>query len=805
MVGYEVGSAIGALKPTGWNTISGHFDDSSNGGNESVDDDDVWTVLSNTGASYSNNLAEFAFGGPGGPGNGATLAANQEIDLGQAWFPTPFESDLTMTIVNSDGTHHNVAIVFTGNGDNPLKRSDFDHDGAVDIDDWNTFNSNRPSDLSAFPLAQAYLRGDLNGDGVNDGNDFLLFVHDYELDHGSGSFAQMLHAVPEPASLILIGACALGLVGFRKRPFRRCLPLLVLGCLMIASNAQAASLGWYRLGDDDPAPFNGANLPAAGTLNSAGTFGPMTPSATESGSQYWPQYSNIVPATVIHDPIANQNYFDQWSVATDGSSERQRIHTGNETTPSGAFTFETFVRFDNVATSYGVDFAYHTAGTDGGWRIELSNEAGSQGKVRALMESPNDMGDLALLSTTTLQDNQWYHVALVFDGNLGGTTNDVHLYIDGANEANGNYTNGLAFGNTAHPLYLGNVFDADVVRVDEARYYDEAHAPSQFLQIATDYTLTAVVNISTGAVSLHNDTTGAITINDYELNSPAHRLLASWDGLGNLDAVGGGDDPGETWENHGILSDQHIGESFLLGSSTIAAGGSLNIGTAYLAGAEDGDLTFRYTDVGLGGFLTGGIEFTTGGLVGDYNEDDVVDAADYTVWRDHLGTAFDLPNRDPDNSGNISQDDYDSWKGNFGAVAGSGALANLSSNVPEPASVMLLLAAGGLASLRIRTRLVPLRVVTALVALAVFTCTAAAATNALRNYKMGDDPWTSQRFSNFWLEFVKSSPSLGNFLSTAVPQSPVQWGKCLESRFLRLPVRGWCTQDGGLIIASASG
>ena len=213
LLGYEIDSSIGALKPTGWNTISGHFDDSSNGGNESVDDDDAWTALTDTGASYSNDLTEFAFGGPGGAGNGATLTDGQMVALGQGWFPTLFEDDLTMTIVNSDGSNYNAAVEFTGNGGNPLKRSDFDHDGTVDIDDWNTFNSNRPSDLSGFPLAQAYLRGDLNGDGNNDGNDFLLFVHDYELDNGGGSFAQMLHAVPEPASLILFAAC-------RTRPRR---------------------------------------------------------------------------------------------------------------------------------------------------------------------------------------------------------------------------------------------------------------------------------------------------------------------------------------------------------------------------------------------------------------------------------------------------------------------------------------------------------------------------------------------------------------------------------------------------------
>jgi hypothetical protein len=81
-----------------------------------------------------------------------------------------------------------------------------------------------------------------------------------------------------------------------------------------------------------------------------------------------------------------------------------------------------------------------------------------------------------------------------------------------------------------------------------------------------------------------------------------------------------------------------------------------------------------------------------GGVTGDYNNDGVVDAADYTVWRDNLGsTTFTLPNRDPANSGAISMADYTSWKNNFGQHSGSGAQS--AGAVPEPSSgVMLLIA-----------------------------------------------------------------------------------------------------------------
>ena len=82
--------------------------------------------------------------------------------------------------------------------------------------------------------------------------------------------------------------------------------------------------------------------------------------------------------------------------------------------------------------------------------------------------------------------------------------------------------------------------------------------------------------------------------------------------------------------------------------------------------------------------LTSLIEATVPpGLVGDYNEDGVVNAADYTVWRD----------------GGSSDDTiagYNLWKANFGNVAGSGASLNGVGAVPEPSSFALIGIACGL-------------------------------------------------------------------------------------------------------------
>lgn len=88
-------------------------------------------------------------------------------------------------------------------------------------------------------------------------------------------------------------------------------------------------------------------------------------------------------------------------------------------------------------------------------------------------------------------------------------------------------------------------------------------------------------------------------------------------------------------------------------------------------------------------------------LAGDYNDDGVVDAADYTVWRDRFGNTLD-PTADGDTNGVVNIDDYQIWKANFGATAGSGAANSAVVNgraVPEPAACTLLLSLAGVLTL----------------------------------------------------------------------------------------------------------
>ena len=78
---------------------------------------------------------------------------------------------------------------------------------------------------------------------------------------------------------------------------------------------------------------------------------------------------------------------------------------------------------------------------------------------------------------------------------------------------------------------------------------------------------------------------------------------------------------------------------------------------------------------------------------GDYNGNGVVDAADYTVWRNNLGKEFTVTptpaDGDGDGDGEVTIADYEYWKARFGMTeVGAGAIT--AAAVPEPITSMLV-------------------------------------------------------------------------------------------------------------------
>jgi hypothetical protein len=86
------------------------------------------------------------------------------------------------------------------------------------------------------------------------------------------------------------------------------------------------------------------------------------------------------------------------------------------------------------------------------------------------------------------------------------------------------------------------------------------------------------------------------------------------------------------------------------------------------------------------------------GLPGDYNGNGVVDAADYTAWRDALAVPGATLLNDP-TPGSVDESDFAYWRSHFGDSltpgGGSGALGGAAQGfaVPEPATAVLLLMA----------------------------------------------------------------------------------------------------------------
>jgi hypothetical protein len=191
-----------------------------------------------------------------------------------------------------------------------------------------------------------------------------------------------------------------------------------------------------------------------------------------------------------------------------------------------------------------------------------------------------------------------------------------------------------------------------------------------------------------------------------------------------------------------ILSGGSLGPNIVVNGSLLMSGGSVDGtlkqvgGGVYLFGTEfflngsdisnsmDADVPLRITqrNVTLSGTLADGSPFSfdlystdqTGrdyfrpgyileitlvsGIPGDFNDDGIVNAADYTVWRNKVGTSVAVRGKDGDGNydGEVTQADYYVWRKHFGNVSGglgAGFDERFPANVPEPGSVVLLVMA----------------------------------------------------------------------------------------------------------------
>jgi hypothetical protein len=598
------------------------------------------------------------------------------------------------------GTVLNASVSYSGNGGNAFARSDLDFDGAIDVADWSVFVANNYVSLAGLSPAQSYALGDLDGDGDNDVADFRLFKSDFNSANGAGAFEAQVLDVPEPGSLRLVAALTVAwLAAFRRRR-RRYLAMLFAVTFAAADGSREATAAIaHRYSFTSNA--NDSVGTAHGTVVDMGA-----PTAVFANGQL----DLSANAGQASNAITEDAYVDLPNGV---------ISTAFQSGTLRAATFETWV---TVAThrNWAEIYAFGTSNCGEGMScsgsdtdyITLIPANGAGSGTLWTVGHPAFGGDAPADANVMLPTGVQQHILSVFDHN--NTT-------AGPNGTITQYLNGRLAGTTAiHPNlqlntmvdnnnWLGRsqwpdpLFDGSF---NEFRIYDHALSATE---VATSTffgpdtlnpgeLLSVSVNKNTGAISMTNNAAIPVNVDFYRLASPGMALsLVGWNSLDdqNYDAVDGGDagsvagdSDGEGWDEAGGSNASQLVEFFLGESgSTIAPSETLNLGNAFntsvFGPGNNGDLTFTFGLVG-GLQITGNVNYVSGpaGVLGDYNNNGSVDAADYVLWRN--GGPLQNEGVTPNST---TPEDFNFWRARFGANSGSAAAS--SAAVPEPVALSL--------------------------------------------------------------------------------------------------------------------
>ncbi|QDV73916.1 DNRLRE domain-containing protein [Botrimarina mediterranea] len=333
---------------------------------------------------------------------------------------------------------------------------------------------------------------------------------------------------------------------------------------------------------------------------------------------------------------------------------------------------------DNPSTNYGVAVAAGFPGTSDGWGINSPGHSFPEFRPR-----------LSVTYTTEPITER------VFQRGLNGYDGNTMIRMNGGADINDpsddETTDGLTY--TQEFLDGADYNSNDVgslIKFDDVFGAGANQSPAD-VPVAKAWMVLTVGDLSTAAGSpgdwhVHAmkqdwDTTSLYSDFDLGFNpeKPTDRLGAD---IGPaLDTIQGVNLGSELWFDV---------TSYLEG----VRNGADDFGLAVLAGTPDGiQIHFNGSDLQEARprlvVASGMIPVVGPTLAGDFNNDGVVNAADYTVYRDNLNTSFDLGGNGDESGGSagvVDAADYALWSANYGATAGGNGLQA----VPEPMGVMLV-------------------------------------------------------------------------------------------------------------------
>lgn len=675
MVIYSITSGNGALltNMNGWDPIT----------DSGLDPDDNWEILVDMRTELSEQ-------DPLGQGNedGVLLTAGSPISLGNIWNKSPYE-DVQMNITYLDANFieqtANLPVRFINGVDGePFAQGDFDLDGDIDVDDFNTFMDHHLEDFATTISAElpidTFAFGDMNGDLFNDYTDFRLFKAAYVDANGAAAFQALVNGqpVPEPKAVLIMLLGVFGATFFRGLQLHQRMHPAPIRCNSFALETIAMSKAFKWL-----VPF--ALLAACGGIGHAQEVVVAESFDTRVDTTAFGVEGGTTVLTLL-----DQGGGDQ-ALQFTGNSDAGGFFAAGFTLPT--LEVEPGAGGPNISgnvADYQLSFDL---------TINAINDFTPNLEIW-LGDGPRFAGNNANLYTASGLVNGTQSISFSLNENLTTT-------------APNGFNNPGTWSPTADDWWL---------QVNTISFGAPAGAAVDYtinnFQVTIDIaeSLALVVDPVDGDTLIRNITTEPITFDYYQIQSPDDGALITadydemagtgWNSLADQqrDSVGAGID--ENWaEVTFVNSANQLVEQFLLGATTLAGGQEIYLGAPIdpnLLGDTGGNplsLSFggeAYPALALGSVIFENVEPPVG-LGGDFNGDGIVNLADYTVWRNNLGAPESvLPEGSGNGSGTVDTGDYDLWKLNFGTSSGAAALSAVNAaSVPEP-TTWILTGLGGL-------------------------------------------------------------------------------------------------------------